>query len=109
MLCQRRASFSLAVNGNAAATAVATFERSPIAFPFPRGCTELVNRMMYVWVVGSIHREVPVKPVWPNDPTGSRSPRFDENGESMSQPNPRSAGAVGGCSGRVIFSTASGE
>src|SRR5258708_11036395 len=26
-------------------------------------------------------------------PTGNRSPRFDENGESMSHPNPRNTGA----------------
>src|SRR5580704_10849145 len=65
--------------------------------------------MMYVRVVGSIHNEVPVNPVWPNEPTGKRSPRLLENGESMSQPNPRRACDDGGCCGVVIFSTVSGE
>src|SRR4029077_20865153 len=91
------------------ATSVATFDRSPIAFPFPRGCTALVSKMMYVCVVGSIHIDVPVHPVCPNDPTGNRSPRFDENGESISHPNPRSTGAAGGCSGEVIFSTVTAD
>src|SRR5947209_17597365 len=109
MLCHRNASFSLAVNGKAAATAVATFERKAIAFPFPRGCTAFVSRMMYECVVGSIHNDVPVNPVCPNDPTGKRSPRLDENGESISQPKPRSTGAEGGCSGRVILPTDSGD
>src|SRR6267154_5418758 len=104
MLAQRSVSFSLTVSGNAAATAVATFERNPTAFPLPRGCTALVSKIMYVFVVGSIHNDVPVNPVCPNEPTGSRSPRFEETGESMSQPNPRRTGAVGGCCGDVIFS-----
>ena len=53
--------------------------------------------------------EVPVKPVCPNDPTGSSSPRFDENAVSMSQPSPRSAVMPSGVAGRVILSTASGD
>src|ERR1700674_857042 len=60
---------------------------------------------MYVRVVGSIHNEVPVNPVCPNDPTGNRSPRLLENGESISQPNPCRTCDVGGCCGVVIFST----
>src|SRR5208282_6884777 len=64
---------------------------------------------MKVWVVRSIHNEVPVKPVCPNDPTGNRSPRLLDHGESMSQPNPRSTVAVGGCCGVVIFSTINGD
>ena len=63
MLNHRRLSFSSAVNGRAAATAVATFDRKAIAFPLPRGCTALVSRMMYVLVAGSIHIDVPVNPV----------------------------------------------
>src|SRR5260370_8934769 len=93
----------------AAATAVATLARNEIADPFARGWTALVKRMMYVCVVGSIQSEVPVNPVWPNDPTGSSSPRFDENGESISQPNPRRAVDVRGCCGVVIFMIASGD
>src|SRR6478735_7346963 len=65
--------------------------------------------MMYVLVVGSIQIDVPVNPVCPNDPTGKRSPRFDENGESMSHPNPRNVDADGGCSGSLIFFTASDD
>jgi hypothetical protein len=60
-----------------------------------------------VRVVGSIHSEVPVKPVCPNEPTGSSSPRLVENGESMSQPKPRRLDDVGGCWGVLIFSTRS--
>src|SRR5579862_3413025 len=65
--------------------------------------------MTYVCVVGSIHSEVPVKPVCPNDPTGNKSPRLLENGESISQPKPRSTVDVGGCCGVVIFSIISGD
>src|SRR5579863_10013868 len=64
---------------------------------------------MNVRVVGSIHNEVPVNPVCTNDPTGRRSPRLLESGESMSQPNPRSACEVGGCWGVVIFSIINGD
>ena len=60
--------------------------------------------------MGSIHSEVPVNPVCPNDPTGSKLPRLVESGESMSHPKPRSVSAVGGCWGVVIFSmTSSGS
>ena len=45
-------------------------------------------------VAGSIHREVPVKPVCPNDPTGRSSPRLEEYDESMSQPRPAHVGIV---------------
>src|SRR6266498_1111510 len=109
MLFQRSASCSDAVSGRAAATAVATFARSEMAELRPRGCTALVKRIMYVRVVGSIHREVPVNPVCPKEPTGKNSPRLDENGESISQPKPRSAGDVGGCCGDVIFCIATGD
>ena len=46
MLFHRSASCSDGFNASPAATAVAIFDRSPIAFPFPRGCTEFVSRMM---------------------------------------------------------------
>src|ERR687888_371679 len=58
--------------------------------------------MMYVCVTGSIHIEVPLKPLWPNDPTGNSSPRLVEKGESMSHPNPRSTVEFAGCCGVVI-------
>src|ERR1700686_5754094 len=90
MLFQRSASFSGVVKASAAATSVATFVRSPIAFPFPRGCTEFVSKMMYVCVVGSIHTDVPVNPVCPYDPTGSSRQRFDEDAISISPQHPRS-------------------
>src|SRR5271168_4624521 len=109
MLFHRISSCSLTFRGRAAATAVAIFDRNAITLPFPRGWTALVSRMMYVRVVGSIHNDVPVNPVCPNEPTGSRSPRSLENGESMSQPKPRNTGDEGGCWGVVIFSTLSGE
>jgi hypothetical protein len=40
---------------------------------------------------GSIHTLVPVNPVWPNDPSGNSSPRFEENDVLMSHPSPRVA------------------
>ena len=64
---------------------------------------------MYVRVVGSIQIDVPVNPVCPKEPTGRSSPRLEENGESMSQPKPRIAGRLAGCSGIVILRMASGE
>ena len=107
ILRQRSASFSLVVRGNAAATAVATFERKAIALLCPRGCTALVSRMTYVFVTGSIHNDVPVNPVCPKDPTGNSSPRLLENGESISHPNPRKLAAVAGCWGVDIFAIGS--
>ncbi len=65
--------------------------------------------MTNISVTGSIQIDVPVKPVWPNDPTGSSSPRLDENAESMSQPRPRVFVSRSGEAALVIFSTASGE
>src|SRR5579863_9277692 len=109
MLSKCSAFVSEVVSGRAAATAVAIFERNATALPFPRGCTAFVSTMMYVRVVGSIHSEVPVNPVCPKDPTGSKSPRLLEYRESMSHPNPRSTSDVGGCCGVVIFSTVSGD
>src|SRR5262249_48490184 len=90
---------------NVAATAVATRARKATTGTLAgRGRTELVSRMTYVFVKGSTHIDVPVYPVCPNEPTGSRAPRFEENGESMSQPRPRTSTALAGCCGVVIFS-----
>src|SRR5262245_66632313 len=71
------------------AATVATRARSGVTSPFPSGCTRFDRNTTNMPVVGSIHRDVPVNPVWPNDPTGNSSPRFDEYAESMSQPRPQ--------------------
>ena len=47
----------------------------------------------------SSHSDVPVNPVWPKEPIGNSSPRFEEYGESMSQPSPRTARISGGVDG----------
>ena len=61
--------------------------------PCRPGCTRFDRNTTNMPVAGSIHSDVPVKPVCPNEPTGSSSPRFDENDESMSQPRPRTFGS----------------
>jgi hypothetical protein len=90
------------------ATTVATRARSGVTSPFPSGCTRLDRKTTNVLVTGSIQMDVPVKPVWPNDPTGSSSPRFDEKLESMSHPSPRTFGSPGAPAGVVIFAMLSG-
>ena len=52
---------------------------------------------------------MPVKPVWPNDPIGNSSPRFDEYAESMSQPRPRTSRIPAGVDGDVIRATVAGD
>src|ERR1039458_4041498 len=100
------------------ATSVATSPRRGEMGAAPRGWTELASRTMYVSEDGSIHRVVPVKPVWPKLPMGNALPRGREYDEVMSQPKPRCAtpfagspsgvkvvavfSAVGGCSGVVM-------
>ena len=59
------------------ATIVAIFPRSGITFPDSSGWLRFVRRMTTVRVSGSIQRDVPVQPVWPKEPAGKRSPRFD--------------------------------
>src|SRR6185503_3079858 len=54
-----------------------------------RGWTRLLRKTMKVSLAGSIHIEVPVKPVWPKLPIGKRSPRLAEKPVAMSQPTPR--------------------
>jgi len=90
------------------ATTVATRARSGVTSPLPSGCTRLDRNTTKVCVSGSIQSDVPVKPVWPNDPIGSSSPRFDEKLESMSHPSPRTFGSPGALAGVVIFATVSG-
>ncbi len=58
---------------------------------------------------GSIQIDVPVNPVWPNEPTGKNSPRFDEYAESMSQPSPRTFGSPVGVAGDVMRAIVSGD
>ena len=57
---------------------VATRARSGVTSPLPSGCTRFERKTTQVFVSGSIQSDVPVKPVWPNEPSGSSSPRFDE-------------------------------
>ena len=68
----------------------------------------ILSRITYVSVNGSIHMDVPVKPVWPKEPTGNRSPRLPENCESISHPSPRRIGWSAGPCGVVNFRTVNG-
>ena len=63
---------------NAEAAMVATRARTGVTSPLPSGWTRFDRKMTYTPVRGSIHTEVPVHPVWPKEPGGSSSPRFDE-------------------------------
>ena len=91
------------------AATVATRARSGVTSPLPSGCTRFERNTTNMSVVGSTHSDVPVKPVWPNEPSGRRSPRLDENDESMSHPRPRTLRSAPGVAGDVIFATASGD
>ena len=63
----------------AAAATVATRLRKTPTSPVPSGCNRLERKITYEFDAGSIHKLVPVKPVWPYDvPTGNRSPRLLE-------------------------------
>ena len=93
----------------AAAATVATRPRSCVTSPFPSGCTRLERKTTNNSLPGSSHSDVPVNPVWPNDPTGISSPRFDEKEESMSHPSPRAFRSSAGVARDVILATASGE
>ena len=62
----------------AAAASVATRPRSATTRPPPSGCTRFERKTTNVRLDGSSQIDVPVKPVWPNEPTGNRSPRFAE-------------------------------
>src|SRR5947208_11514406 len=59
--------------------------------PDESGWIRLERNIQKVCENGSIHRQTPVKPVWPKEPIGNRSPRGRLNSESMSQPKPRRA------------------
>src|SRR5579885_1787648 len=88
---------------NEAATSVASRQRRDVS-DFPRcGCTALVTKISNEFVRGSIHMDVPVKPVWAYEPIGYSSPRLLENGESISQPSARRIGCSAGLAGSVNF------
>ena len=59
-------------------TTVAIFARSGVTSPLPSGWTRFERNTIQVFVSGSIHSDVPVHPVWPNEPSGISSPRLDE-------------------------------
>ncbi len=90
------------------ATIEATRPRNGPTSPLPSGCTRLLRKMTKESLAGSIQIEVPVNPVWPNEPSGNRSPLFDEKLVAMSQPKPRAAPFSLTACGRVIVATLSG-
>ena len=63
---------------SADAATVATRARRGVTSPVPSGCTRFDMKITNRPVAGSIQTDVPVNPVWPNDPIGSSSPRLDE-------------------------------
>jgi hypothetical protein len=75
----------------------------------PSGWTRFERKTTNVSLAGSIQSEVPVKPVWPNEPAGKRSPRLVEKDVCKSQPRPRAPPSSVTCRGRVISATPSGE
>ena len=94
---------------SAVAATVATRARSGVTSPLPSGCTRFDRNTTNRPVAGSIQRDVPVKPVWPNDPIGSSSPRLAEYAESKSQPSARTLRSSPGVAGVVILATVSGD
>jgi len=81
MLFQRSSSFSETVSGRAAGHRGGHLERKATAASLPPGM-DGVGQQNNVGLRRRIdHRDVPVNPVCPNDPTGRRSPRLLENGE----------------------------
>ena len=93
---------------SADAAIVATRARSGVTSPLPSGWTRFDMNTTNILVAGSIHSEVPVKPVWPKDPSGRSSPRLAAKDESMSQPRPRTLRSPGGIEGLIIRATVSG-
>ncbi len=65
-------------------------------------------KMTRVFDTGSIHRLVPVNPVWPKEPSGNSLPRGLLKVESMSQPRPRRSKTVAMVCGAVMILTVSG-
>ena len=60
------------------AAMVAIRARSGVTSPLPSGWTRFDRNTTNIRVAGSIQSDVPVKPVWPNDPIGRSSPRLPE-------------------------------
>src|ERR1051325_3376963 len=84
------------------ATIAATRPRKGPTSPLPSGCTRLLRKITKELLAGSIQIDVPVNPVWPNDPSGKRSPLFEEKVVARSQPSPRAAPVSETARGRVI-------
>src|SRR5207248_6123427 len=89
-----------------AATSVATWPRKRLILGLAFGWTRLLRKITAVWLVGSIQRDVPVKPVWPKPPSENSSPRFDEYEVRTSHPNARNPPGTG--RGVVISDTVAG-
>src|SRR5215470_8221869 len=87
----------------------ATRPRSGPTSPLPFGCTRLLKKIKNIWLEGSIQIDVPVNPVWPNEPSGKSSPRLLEKLVLMSQPSPRVLPVFETRRGRVISATDSGD
>src|SRR4029077_17697196 len=90
------------------ATMEATRARSAPTSPCPSGCTQFDRKMTQTPVSGSTQIDVPVNPVWPNEPTGSSTPQIDEYALSRSQPRPRLAPPTSAAD-LVIVATVSGD
>src|SRR5882672_865605 len=87
----------------------ATRPRNEETSPLPSGCTRLLRKTTNILLAGSIQIEVQVKPVWPNEPRGKRSPRLVEKLVLFSHPRPRVHPASETKRGRVISPTFSGD
>ncbi len=94
---------------SAAAAMVATRARSGVTSPLPSGCRRLERKITNSFVRGSTQIDVPVKPVWPNEPSGISSPRLAEKPVSTSHPRPRCALRLAGVAGVIILATVSGD
>ena len=92
----------------AEAATVATRARTAPTSPVPSGCRRLDRKITKRPVRGSAQSDVPVNPVWPNEPIGINSPRLAEKLVSTSQPRPRAARMPTGVAWVIIFATVSG-
>ncbi len=108
-VCSSWARATVAASVTALAATLATRARKGPTSPLPSGWTRFERKTTKVSLAGSTQIEVPVKPVWPKEPAGKRSPRLDENVVLTSQPRPRAPPSSVTCRGRVISETPSGE
>ena len=79
-----------------------------MTFPESSGWFRFVRRITKDCVRGSIQIEVPVQPVWPYEPAGKRSPRFEANEVATSHPRARRSPSPNE-RGRVMAATPAGE